>query len=282
MKSLIDVLKLSTSYLQQRNMQQPRRLAEEVIADALGIKRLELYMQFDRPMIESELELCRLRLARCAKGEPIQYIRGDVEFLNCSIKVTPAVLIPRQETEILVDKIIQELSQCDLSNKILWDICCGSGCIGISLKKKFPELQIVSSDLSADALAIARENAKSNAVDVTFLEGDLLNPFDGKQANFVVCNPPYIATHELEKLDSGVRDHEPKMALISGTTGLEFYERLAQGLPSHLLPHSKVWFEMGKGQGNAIKEIFNGAFWKSCRVEKDWAGHDRFFFLENE
>lgn len=282
MKSLLDVLKLSTQYLQQRGIQQPRRQAEEIISDALGIKRMELYLQFDRPLVESELELCRSRLARRAKGEPSQYIRGEVEFLNCSIKVTPDVLIPRQETEILTDKIIQELKKENIEGKTLWDVCCGSGYIGIAIKKHLPGLQVSLSDISEPALQLARENAARNHVEVKCFEGDLLAPFAGKKTDYFVCNPPYISEQEFDTLDVEVRNYEPRIALISGQTGLEFYQRLSRELPPHLEPHGKAWFEIGKGQGNAIKEIFSTPPWKRSRVEQDWAGHDRFFFLEIE
>ncbi len=152
----------------------------------MKVPRLQLYMDFERPLNQPELDLCRARLVRRGKGEPLQYIRGEIEFLDCLIKLTPAVLIPRQETEILVDKIIGRLKRQELSGKILWDVCCGSGCIGIALKKKFPTLQVVLSDLSSEALQVARENAQANGVDVSFMQGDLLNPFAGKK-NALFC-----------------------------------------------------------------------------------------------
>lgn len=282
MKSLLEILKLSTQYLEQKGISNPRRQAEEVIADALGLKRMELYLQYDRPLVETELELCRSRLARRAKGEPISYIRGEVNFLECSIKVNPNVLIPRQETEILTDKIIQEIKNENLEGKVLWDVCCGSGYIGIALKKHLPQLNVILSDISRPALELARENAKLNNVDVQCLEGDLLTPFKGQRTHYFICNPPYIAEHEFEHLDPEVRNFEPKIALISGPTGFEFYQRLALELPSHLNPHGKAWFEIGKGQGEPIQKIFSSFPWKTCRFEKDWAGHDRFFFLEME
>lgn len=252
------------------------------MGDILNIGRMQLYVEFDRPLTDLELDQCRKKLARRAKGEPLQYIKGDVQFYDCLIKVTPAVLIPRQETEILVDKIAKQLAGQSLQGKTLWDLCCGSGCIGIALKKQFPELNVVLSDLSSEALAIAQENAHLNKVEVSFLKGDLLAPFYGQKADFFVCNPPYIAANELPLLDVEVRDYEPHQALIAGTSGLEFYQRLALGLKDVLNAHAKVWFELGKGQGEMVREMFLGAPWKSSRVEQDWSGHDRFFFLEIE
>lgn len=282
MKSILDVLTLSTSYLKDKGIENPRRQAEDLICDALDLTRVNLYVNYDRPLTESELDLCRSRLARRAKGEPLAYIHGEVVFYGCDLIVNKDVLIPRPETEILVDKIVHQLGNVDLHDKVLWDLCCGSGCLGIALKKKFPSLKVVLSDLSPAALAVAKQNAERNTVEVEFKLGDLLDPFKGEKANYFVCNPPYIAEHEFPGLDKEVSQYEPKMALISGPSGLEIYQRLAEELRSHLFPKAKGWFEIGYTQGAAIKALFHDSFWKVARIEKDWAGHDRFFFLETE
>lgn len=135
MKTLLEILTLSTNYLQQQGFKNPRRQAEDLISEALGLQRLGIYLEFDRPLSESELEICRNYLARRSKGEPLQYIKGETEFYGCRICLNQNVLIPRQETEILVDLIAKRLEKEDLSRKTLWDVCCGSGCIGIALKK---------------------------------------------------------------------------------------------------------------------------------------------------
>jgi release factor glutamine methyltransferase len=282
MKSLLEVLTLSANYLKERGIEHSRRQAEELLCDVLALSRLNLYLEFERPLTEKELSLCRERLARRAKGEPLPYIHGQVEFYDCSILVSPATLIPRQETEILVDKAAQALARLDLKGKVLWDICCGSGCIGIALKKRFPDLQVALSDLSAEALAIAKQNADRNEVEVDCLQGDLLAPFKGKKAHFVICNPPYIAESEFQSLEVEVRRYEPKMALIGGETGVEFYERLNRELPAYLEPRSSVWLEIGYQQGKAVEQIFSGKPWKTAKLENDWSGQNRFFFLENE
>jgi release factor glutamine methyltransferase len=282
MKSILDVLCLSTDYLGEKGVDQPRRQAEELLCDALGMNRLSLYLEFDRPLEEQEVILCRERLIRRANKEPLQYIHGQVEFYNCSLLINPSVLIPRQETEILVDRIVQYLDKQSLEGKVLWDLCCGSGCIGLALKKRFPELHIVLSDLSPAAKEVTYQNARENQLEVEILEGDLLVPFQGKKTHFLVCNPPYLAEHEFKNLDVEVREHEPRTALIAGPTGLEFYERLAQELPLYLHPSAAVWFEIGYKQGERIQALFQGYPWKAQRLDQDWAGHDRFFFLENE
>ena len=282
MKTILEIISLSTDYLKKHQIPHARRQAEELVCDALGMQRLQLYLEFDRPLTNPELVLCRSYLERRGKGEPLPYIHGTVEFLDCRIQVNPSVLIPRQETEILTDKIIQKLSKVDHENKILWDVCCGSGCIGIAIKKKLPDLRVVLSDYSEEALSIAKNNAESNDADVEIVQGDLLTPFQGQHAHFFVCNPPYIAENEFLSLDKEVSQHEPYQALIAGRTGLEFYERLAVHLPGHMLPGGRIWLEMGKGQGEPIKKLFSSFPGSHCWVELDWAGHDRFFFLEME
>jgi release factor glutamine methyltransferase len=280
MKTLGSVLQLSMQYLQDHKCAQPRRPVEELLGALLGLKRIELYMHFDRPLEEKELTAYRPWLARLAKGEPVEYILGEVEFYHCKIQLTPDVLIPRQETEILVDKICTRLS--DTPHKQMWDVCCGSGCLGISLKKALPQLDVFLSDISSQALAVAKKNAEENGVEIQLLQGDLLEPFKGMKADFLICNPPYVSEGEYAVLDPSVRDFEPRTALVGGQTGLEFYERLARELPSYLNPGAKLFFELGTGQGEAIKGLFSAPCWKGAEIEKDWAGHDRFFFLEFE
>ena len=282
MRTILEVLNLSTDYLQKKGMQSAKRQAEELIGEALKVGRMGLYMQFDRPLTDSELDLCRGWLKRRGEGEPLQYISGQVEFFDCQIKVTPAVLIPRQETEILVDKIVKKLAACSLADKELWDVCCGSGCIGIALKKRFPELRVVLSDLSPAALEIAKENARQNQVEVEFLQGDLLAPFSGRHVDFVVSNPPYVTDKEFLSLETEVRVHEPRLALVSGESGVEFYQRLANDLPAFLKSQGKAWFEIGDGQGKAVQQIFLAVGFQGCAVECDWSGRERFFSLENE
>jgi len=284
-KTILEVLSLSTDFLSKKGIANARRQAEDLLADALLLSRIDLYMEFERPLSEDELTICRKNLARRAKGEPLQYIKGSVEFFDCLIGLTPDVLIPRQETEILVDKIAARLKKDEaefgsLKGKVLFDICTGSGCIGISLKKKFPDLTVFLSDISLKALDLAKENAKKNGVEVDCLLGDLLEPFSGRKCDYFVCNPPYIAESEYASLEREVKDHEPKLALVGGVLGLEFYERLAAELPGFLRSSAAGFFEMGREQGDALLSLFSKRPWKNCLKLKDWSSHDRFFFLE--
>lgn len=282
MKSIQEILHLSIDYLAKKGIENPRRQAELLLSDALNIRRMDLYLQFERPLNDGEIQICRNRLQRRGEGEPLEYIHGSIEFLGCSIRVCKEVLIPRPETEILVDQIIQKLKQQKLNKKILWDLCCGSGCIGIAIKKALPELEVTLSDISEKAVTIARENGKNNQVEIDIKQGDLFTPFEGEKAHYIICNPPYISFAEYQELSKEVRDFEPKQALLAGDTGLEYYQKIASTLKNHLYPHAKVWLEIGYNQGPQVQKIFSLAGWNHTKVETDWAGHPRFFSLENE
>lgn len=280
--SLKECLLAATEQLKTHQIANPRRQAEEVIADSLGLRRIDLYLQFDRPLNMAEYRTCQERIVRRAQGEPCQYLAGKVDFLGCSIHVNGNVLIPRMETEILTAKICEELAQEDLTGKVLWDLCCGSGAIGIAIKKRFPALNVILSDISSAAVSIARENAQHNEVDVQILLGDLLAPFEGQIADYIVCNPPYISADEYPGLEREVRDYEPRLALVAENEGLDFYERLSRELPHHLRQGGKVWLELGHGQGDALLRLFKSPVWKDQRLENDWSQKNRFFFLEKE
>lgn len=268
--------------LKAHGMQNAKREAENLLCDLLHCSRQELHRVLSRLLGPKEEERAFVWLQRRLQGEPLAYISGHVEFYGCLFDINPHVLIPRMETEILVDKIANFLSGENLCDKILWDLCCGSGCIGIALKKKFPQLTVYLSDYSSEAITLAAHNAQANHCEVTCLHGDLLMPFRGKKAHFVVCNPPYISEEEYLFLDREVKDFEPRNALVAGESGLEIYERLADQLAAFLYPQARVWLEIGYRQGAAVQTLFKKLHWKNQRVENDWAGHNRFFFLENE
>jgi release factor glutamine methyltransferase len=273
MKTVGEILDTSIKFLGQRGIDRPRKVIEELLSSTLCLPRLEIYMQFDRPLQPQELDQMRNYLKLAAKGEPWQYIVGEMEFLGCHLKVGPGVLIPRQETEILADKIVKELPEGPCA---IWDICTGSGCLGLAVKKKRPDCTVILSDLSETAVEIARGNAKRCEVEVEVRQGDLLGPFCGAKADVVICNPPYISERDYLELESGVRDWEPKMALVGGVTGFEFYERLARELPAYLNEGARIYFEIGTGMGEEIKKIFVSSGWNSVGIMQDWASHDRF------
>ena len=282
MRSLGEVLQVATKFLKQKEIVQARRSAEDLLAFVLKKSRLDLYLQFDLPLEEKELEHFRSLVKRLSLKEPIEYILGRVEFYNCLFSLNPFVLIPRPETEILLDLICREISQEEKKPQVAWDICTGSGCLGIGLKKRFPFINVTLSDLCPDALHVASLNAKQNQVEVEVLLGDLLKSFVGKKADLVICNPPYVSLSEYETLDLSVKGFEPKQALVAEENGLVFYRLLSQQLPLFLNKGAKVYLEIGTTQGQKIKELFGFSSWTRVFVEKDLSGHDRFFFLEFE
>ncbi|HAZ16065.1 MAG TPA: peptide chain release factor N(5)-glutamine methyltransferase [Parachlamydiales bacterium] len=277
MKTVQEVLTLSAAYLKKSGLPSARRVCEELLSSVLNCDRIALYMQFDRPLEEGELTLFRRHFSRALRKEPYEYILGEISFFHCRIEVNPSVLIPRQETEILLEKVCQRVGA---ARKIAWDLCTGSGCLGIGLKKIRPQLEVSLSDMSECALAVASCNALKNQVEVEICQGDLLEPFLGRRADLILCNPPYVSEAEYRLLAPSVTLFEPKMALVGGKTGLEFYERLSQDASRFLNPGGRLFLEMGATQREPLLKLFSSSFWKSKEIFQDWAGKDRFFFLE--
>lgn len=252
------------------------READELLAHCLGCHVTEI------PFLEMTLSqsLCDAYshlLERRKQGEPLLQILGHTQFLGCTISLTKDVLIPRQETEILADLVIQNLKKIDCSQKILVDVCTGSGCLAIAIKKALPDLHVIATDISQKALETAQKNALQNDCTLEFLQGDFLTPLATRKVDFIISNPPYIAEWEYASLDESVRLYEPKIALVSGCTGLEFYQKLASEFSQVLNRPGHLFLEIGYSQGDAVKSIF--AKWGGSII-KDFAGHDRFFFLE--
>lgn len=281
MRTVGELLALCEQFLIEKGVPSPRRLSQELLGWVLNVPRLELYMQFDRPVESEELDQCRMGLRRLGEHEPWQYLVGSLSFLDATIKTDARALIPRQETEVLAAMIAGDLKQVVDGVKLL-DLCTGSGCLAIALKLALPQLQVTAVDLSGEALSLARENGRANGVDIEWIEGDLTLCLAEHRFDYVVCNPPYVTAREWAELDASVQQYEPKQALEAGVDGLDFYRRLAVELPAHLNSGAKVWLEMGKDQGGALMNLFGKSPWQNGYVSQDWAGHDRFFLLECE
>ena len=272
MKTVVDIIALSWNYVQSKTKHVSKRDVELLLAHILKIKRLDLYLNFDRPLQENELFKMREGLKRLIMNEPIEYIEESVQFFGCSIQVNKNVLIPRPETELLVERIVSYLKKKDLEGKTFVDLCSGSGCIGIAVKKACPELDVTLIDISHEALVVSRENARINGVTVHQLQGDLFAPLQG--VDYLASNPPYVSIAEYEALDPSVKNFEPKLALVGGPTGLEFYRRIAEAAPQFV--KERLWLEIGASQGPVVKKIFENLGHDSVVLEKDLAGHDRF------
>lgn len=229
--------------------------ALDVAAAYLGKKRLELYMHLEDEVPDHLME-------RLAAGEPAAYIIGHVDFFGAQILVDRRVLIPRQETEQLMT-LVQPKGR-------LLDLCCGSGAIGISLNKKYPDLEVTLVDVSLDALDVAKKNADLNQVEVTILQSNFLEKVQGK-FDIIVCNPPYVTEDEWEEIST--KDFEPRLAFVGGLT---FYEKLRREAEQFLEPGGLLYMEIGASQGEELEALF--APYKR-RLLQDLSGRDRFLLV---
>lgn len=217
-------------------------------------------------------------IERYKNGEPVQYIIGDVNFYGNTIKVNKNVLIPRYETEELVEKTIKKIKN-KFNKKIdVLDLCTGSGCIAITIKKEINS-NVIATDISSDALEVAKENINLNNVDVKLINSDLFNNIDGK-FDCIISNPPYISYDE--EIDEIVKNNEPNIALYAPNNGLYFYEEILKNIKKYLNDEFIIAFEIGYKQGESLVELANKYLNNvTISVEKDLQGRDRFLFIEN-
>lgn len=275
-----DVLKMinwGTEYFSKRSIPSPRLSIEWILSDVLKIKRLNLYLQFDRPLTKEELDQIRVRVKRRVRHEPLQYIVGHTDFMNARIKVNTSVLIPRPETEQLVEIILEEHHNDD--PKIVMDVGTGSGCIPISLKMERPHWTLYGLDVSGDALKVATENAKLNQTDITFLQGDILNwehiSFPGNSSfDIIVSNPPYIYPEERESLDIEVREFEPEIALFYPDP-MAIYDQIIKFARHSLKPKGVLYFEIHENFSKRVLSLFKSSIW-SVELRQDYNKKDRF------
>ena len=270
---LMDVLKEAALFLETRGVESPRLNAERLLAQVLGIGRVDLYLQFDQPLSPAEREAFKAGLRRRAGGEPLQYILGETEFMSLALAVNPAVLIPRPETEILVEAV---LNRFDAATPVrILDIGTGSGAIAVSLAHFLPEAEVTAVDLSKDALEVARHNAARHGVEarIRFMEADLYDPglakLAGSPFDAVVSNPPYVALAEWEGLQVEVRDHEPRLALCDEGDGLSAYRALAAQAVPLLKPGAGLWVEVGDSQSGPVSDLFQKAGLKDVTILSD-------------
>ncbi|MEI6084416.1 MAG: peptide chain release factor N(5)-glutamine methyltransferase [Verrucomicrobiota bacterium] len=270
--TILEVINKTTPFFEKNGIESPRLNIELLLAHVLQKKRLQLYMEFEREVDEKTLEVLREMVKRRVASEPLQYIVGETEFCGLKLAVDRRVLIPRPETELLVEIVAAR------KPSVVVDVGTGSGCIALSLAKKLPAAEIMAIDASAEALVVALANAKRHDLEknVRFVHGDLLSSLpDGFTCDAIVSNPPYIASGELAKLPKEVKDFEPVSALIAGDDGIEIIRRLVMSAKRFLSPLGFVALEMGAGQRPAVEAIFVSADFTVAQVEKDLQGHER-------
>lgn len=261
---------LLTEALDQLGRDQ-RLTAERLMAHARKMDRaLALAHLADQPDSE-EAVLFRRGVSQLLAHRPLQYILGEASFADFTLQVAEGVLIPRFDTEILVDRV---LDLAPTGPFRLLDLCTGSGAIAIALARQCPAGEVFASDISPTALALARENARRLAATISFAQGDLFAPWAGQTFDMITANPPYISSEEMASLPADVQQ-EPHLALWGGEDGLDFYRRLAQEGLAYLKPGGYLVCEIGAGQGQAVVDLFQAAGFREVLVSPDWQGLDR-------
>ena len=276
-RKLLEILELSSQHLADRGIENPRLNAERLLAYLLKFNRVSLYMNFDRPMDPEELEELRELLRRRTRHEPLQYILGETEFYSLPFKTDSRALIPRPETEILVEKALDICQEyfSDQRPVQLLDVGTGSGAIAVTMAAQLDSAQVTALDISEDALSLAAENAVLNGVDsrITFLHQSIENLKPAEKFSVILSNPPYVTTAEYGVLPPEIKQYEPKVALEAGSDGMDVYRVLAKRLPEILEKGGFFLAEIGASQGELIKALFQTA--TSVSIQPDLAGHDR-------
>jgi release factor glutamine methyltransferase len=281
--TVLELLNWSTNRLKDHQIQSPRLDAELLLARSLNLSREGLYRNFHSPLKEREREALEKMIQRRISGEPLQYILEHQEFWSIDFKVDPRVLIPRPETELLVEQSLLILSENSLSGiPSVLEIGTGSGAIAIALAKEGKNIFLVATDISRGALVLAKENAESAGVQhrIEFVNGDLFGPLcpskGRKPFDLILSNPPYVVRPEMELLAREVRDYEPTIALDGGEDGLEFYRRIITGAPFYLREGGWLLLEIGHGQGEKVAEqIERSAAFLKPQILPDLSGIER-------
>ena len=282
MLTVLEALNTASDYLNKKGINSARLNSELLLTSILNCKRLDLYLSFERPLQKNEIDIYRELLKRRSTFEPLQYIIGKVEFYGLEFEVNPSVLIPRPETELLVEAVIELLKKYE-SPSIL-DIGSGSGNISIALAKNIPACKIVGLDISEEAIETAKRNAKLNEVgdQLMFVKKNILNGLEIGENKFdvVVSNPPYISAEEFLNLDPELRLYEPRFALTDENDGLSFYRKISALSKSLLKNNGKIFFEIGAGQSEEVKRILLDNDYKSIVIRKDFSDIERIIIGE--
>jgi len=280
MLTVLDVLNKSTDYLEKKGIESPRMNAELLLADILKCKRLELYLMYDRPLTENELTGYREYLKRRSKFEPAQYIIGTVEFYGLEFKVSPAVLIPRPETEILVETVIN--SVCKEDELRIMDIGSGSGNISIAIAVNLANAYVTGIEISESAIAVAEENLKKYDCNkrVSFLNYDILSVNRDELSDFdiIVSNPPYVSKEDYGKVQKEILNYEPNIAVTDFYDGYKFYREIISLTAKVLKPNGKIFLEIAQGQSKKISGFMKDNNFKEISIVQDYQKIDRVIY----
>ena len=281
---VVELIKTTTEYFVAKKVDEPRISAELLLGHVLSKSRLELYLHHNRPVYQDELDRFRAFCRQRIEGRPVQYIIGEQFFYGMQFMVDERVLVPRPETELLVEHALESLGMTgrggSLEAKVL-DIGTGSGCIAVTMATLCPELKVTAVDFSLDALAVARLNAAKHGVEsrIAFVFADMFEEFFASKLpassyDLIISNPPYIPALEWEKLQREVKQYEPKIALTT-RHGLECYPAIAAQATKILVPGGTLCFELHADAAVKVSKIMEGQGFRGIRVAKDYSGHDR-------
>ncbi len=271
--TVLTMLEWATTYFGEKNVPDPRLSIEWILADALGIKRLDLYLQYDRPLSSAELEKIRPLVKRRAAHEPLQHITGTTDFMGVTINVTPDVLIPRIETEQLTDLLLERTKHQKEKPLRLLDIGTGSGCIPVAVKQKRPEWYCAGADISEKALTVARENARLNEVEVYFFRGDIWNLAGIRSEGWdvIISNPPYITEAEKKSMHPQVIEYEPSQALFHDDP-VKLYRKIIEFAAEQ---NARLFLECNQTTAERVAKIAS-LFFNNPELLKDLDNNNRF------
>ena len=277
-KTLRELIALGDAFLAKKGTPDPRVACELLAARLFKCGRLELYRYADAVPDERLVEALRRGLQRVAKGEPVQYVLGQWDFRKLTLKVDRRALIPRPETELLVDLVLKSRQVSETPKPLVVDVGTGTGCIILSLAKELRDGVFVGLDISPEALALAKENAAFTGLEgrVLFAESDGCGEFDPASVDVLVSNPPYIPSKVVDGLAPHIRGHEPRLALDGGQDGLDVYRSLLLDAVMVLKPGGAIFLEIGDEQGSALHEMLDEYGFTDVAIVKDYAGRDRF------
>lgn len=281
--TILRLMLWSARYLEERGVAEARLDAEHLLAASLGTDRLRLYLEYDRPLGSEELDAFKPSLLRRARREPLQYILGHTPFRELDLLTDPRVLVPRPETEVLVEEVLEWTRAGGRSGLTALDVGTGTGAVALSLVAEGPFTRVVATDVDPDALAVARENRARAGMDeqVELREGHLLEPVGEERFDVIVSNPPYVAEGEMEALEPEVREWEPAGALVAGPEGTEVLDALVRGASAHLRAGGLLALEVGLGQARSVAERMRAAEGLGePRVRRDLAGRERIVLVD--
>lgn len=282
MLTVIEAIQLSADYLQKYNIESSRLNAELLLAEILNCKRLDLYLLYDRPLNETELQKYREFLKRRSKREPLQYITGYVNFFGYKFHVNSSVLIPRPETELLVESIINQ--QNNTAKIKILDIGVGSGNISVSLLKNLAGAEVIGIDINDEAISLSKKNAMENNVDkkLGLKRFDILNEDYRRLGKFdlIVSNPPYVSLQDYDNLEPELKVYEPAASLTDFANGYKFYEKIIPISKELLEKSGKLFFELGKDQNKIVFDIMESNGFNNIKVIKDYSLIDRIIYGE--